>query len=294
MSLVLLESEADPASRGIAANLREREAWSPTGTMFQGRPVSGWDRNPKVLLASTPTLHIEAEGLDAQLRAAGVQPDVIIFLSKHKSESGRPTLTVHPVGNYGPAAFGGSPGRISPTSGPWLSHGLRCLHAARQAAEHPAEVSFEATHHGPLLDAPAFFIELGSAEPQWADPQGHAVVADAVVRLVERTPPDFPVTVGLGGGHYAPRFTEAALTKQVHFAHMLPAYHAEAAKDVDRLAAELVRASPGAGSVYYHDGTLPKTVRDRWLEALARQGLQRVESRTWPPLSGETFRRADH
>lgn len=294
MSIVLLESEADPASRGIAAALKRREEWSEAEATFQDRPVWNWGRDPNVLLASTPTLHIQAEGLDAQLRSAGIQPELIIFLSKHKSESGRPTLTVHPVGNYAQAAFGGTPGRLTPTPGPWLSQALRCLKAAQEAADYAAEVSFEATHHGPLLDAPAFFLELGSAETQWADPAGHRVLADAVVRLVEHAPPDYPVTVGLGGGHYAPRFTEAALTKQIHFAHMLPTYHAKGVQDVDRIAAELARASPGATTVYYHDGTLPKSVRDRWLEALARHGLQRVESRTWPALEEETFRRADH
>ncbi|MGE4577817.1 MAG: D-aminoacyl-tRNA deacylase, partial [Candidatus Methanomethylophilaceae archaeon] len=30
----------------------------------------------------------------------GVDPEMVIFMSRHSSESGRPALTVHPIGNY--------------------------------------------------------------------------------------------------------------------------------------------------------------------------------------------------
>ena len=32
------------------------------------------------------------------------------------------------------------------------------------------------------------------------------------------------MVIGIGGGHYAPRFSEVALSRRVSFGHMLPAY----------------------------------------------------------------------
>lgn len=278
--LLFLESTPDPASRGIARELRLKGNAVPNGATFDDHPVF---RSGEAILATTDELHIRAEGIDGRLKAAGLEFDRIVFLSKHRSESARPTLTAHPVGNPAAAEFGGAPGRLGPTDGVLLTSALRALAVARGLHAYSAEVSFEATHHGPLLETPSIFLELGSSEKEWEDPAGHAVLADAALALL-RPLPKFPVVVGLGGGHYGPRFTEAALTKSVHFAHMIPAHHAKAIDPLP-LAAEAVRASPGASGVYYHDGTLPAPVRDAWLAAFRSQGLPSVRSRDWAPYA---------
>lgn len=279
--LLFLECLQDPASRGIAQVLRERMDWVPSGCRFEGREVL---LAPGALLATLEGLHIRSEGVDARLREAGCSFDQIVFLSKHRSDSARPTLTAHPLGNFQKAEFGGQDASLTPAPGRLLTQALRALRDARDRTGYAAEVSFEATHHGPLLSTPAIFLELGSAEPQWDDPQGHAVVAEAAVKLLEPAP-DYPIVVGLGGGHYAPRFTEAALTKQVHFAHLVPTHHAREA-DPRTLAPRIAQASPDARGVYYHDGTLAGPVRDAWVAALRDQGLPPVKSRDWPLTRG--------
>jgi D-aminoacyl-tRNA deacylase len=54
------------------------------------------------------------------------------------------------------------------------------------------------------------FVELGSGEDEWADPAGARAVAEAILALadadVAADAPDGRQLVGLGGGHYAPRF----------------------------------------------------------------------------------------
>lgn len=286
MSLVLVESLPDVASVGIADALRARPGWSETSKRFDGRPV--WraeSRDGDVVLVTTAKHHIHAEGLDVDLRADGIAPSMVVFLSKHKSESGRPTLTAHPVGNYRDAALGGRPHTLTPVPAPHFTHMLRCLHRARERHRFPAEVSYEVTHHGPALETPAFFVELGSSETQWKDPAGHRVLADAVQEFLATPPGPYPVVIGLGGGHYAPRFTEAALTKRVHFAHLLPTYHAQHMEDPIAAVRELRRTSLGATGVYYHDGTLKKDQRERWLDAFRTEGLPQVESKVWPMLA---------
>lgn len=282
MSLVLVESLPDVASVGIAAALRARPGWVESPKRFEERPVWHYSGRPDCRLVTTSKHHIYAEALDVDLRAAGITPSTIVFLSKHKSESGRPTLTVHPLGNYRDAALGGKPATLTPVAAPEFTHMLRCLASAKTNAAFPAEVSYEVTHHGPLLETPAFFVELGSSDPQWQDPAGHAVLADAVTRFLETKPDEFPIMIGLGGGHYGPRFTDAALTKQVHFAHLLPSYHAEHVTDPGTMVRELKQACPGVSGVYYHDGTLKKEHRERWLQAFRDEGVPQVESKTWP------------
>jgi D-aminoacyl-tRNA deacylase len=256
-----------------------------TDLRVDGHPVERLPQLGDALLVRTPEVHITDETLDARLREAHVDADVIIFLSKHKSESGRPTLTAHPMGNYGPAQFGGRPHRLTPSPAAYLSQALRCLARARAEHDFPAEVSFEATHHGPLLETPSMFLELGSSEREWEDPRGHRVLADAVRLLLSQPVPEHPIVIGLGGGHYGPRFTEAVLGRRVSVAHILPTYHAKDAQDIEALAEETVRASPGAEAVYYQDGTIPKEPRERWLAAFNAQGLATASSKDWPSLT---------
>ncbi|MBI2077581.1 MAG: hypothetical protein HYT80_04305 [Euryarchaeota archaeon] len=282
MVRVLVESSPDPASVGIADALRTRPGWHRTNGSFEEAPL--WSRGD-TRLVTIDEVHIHAEGLDERLRRNGLAASSIVFLSKHKSQSGRPTLTAHPVGNFTKADFGGTPGRLTPCRGEQLTHMLRCLDVARRALEYPAEVAYETTHHGPLLDVPCLFVELGSSDAQWDDRAGHEVVAEAVTRFLDAAIPSYRIVAGLGGGHYAPRFTEAALSKQVHFSHMLPTHYAKAA-DPPSIAAEIRRASPGADAFYYHDGTLPREVREPWFAALQAAGLRKVDSSEWSPLAG--------
>ncbi len=239
--------------------------------------------HPHVRLVRTARLHLEAEPLVAGLRAAGVDPEVLVFLSKHKAASGRPSLTVHPVGNFAEAKFGGRPGRVSPAPAALQTELLRALARHRDAAGYAAEVTFEVTHHGPLVDVPACFLELGSAEPQWTDRDGASVVAHACLEAATRQPPPHPIVIGLGGGHYAPRFTEVALTRQVHFAHLVPSHAADAVSDAQAMLAELTLKSPGARGVYLHKGTLASGPVARWRDAAQALGLPFEESSSWAP-----------
>lgn len=289
--MLLVESEPDPASRGIAQALDRLADWQDTGARVEGQAVLAAPGSGAIRLR-TSRLHLHAEPLEPELAAAGMKPDLVVFLSKHAAQSGRPSLTVHPVGNFGDARYGGFPGRLTPALGRWQSHALRALADARRARDYPAEVTFEVTHHGPLLSRAALFIELGSGPAQWTDPMGAEVLARAAWELACASPPDHPIVVGLGGGHYAPRFTEAVLTRDVDVAHMVPAHACEAVADPGPLAQEVARASPGAAGVYVHRGTLDRRVEASWLEAFEAAGLPRVESRAWSPRS--RFSRGHH
>src|SRR5882672_8330585 len=92
----LVASEQDEASLNQRAALLELRSWSREDD-FAGRP--SW-RTKDMILVSIPELHLNRDHLDRDLESSfDGRPDLVVYLSKHRSESGRPSLTVHPIGN---------------------------------------------------------------------------------------------------------------------------------------------------------------------------------------------------
>jgi len=85
------------------------------------------------------------------------------------------------------------------------------------------KVSYECTHHGPSLDIPTMFAELGSSPEHWRDLQAAEVVARSVVNAL-CTRQTYPVALGIGGPHYNEKFTEMALGTWIAFGHIIPKY----------------------------------------------------------------------
>jgi len=271
---LLVASREDPASAVQREALLRIARWEDAGE-FAGRPAV---RHGEHVLVEISDLHLYHDHMDREARAVlGGTPEVVVFLSKHVSRSGTPSLTVHPIGNPGPADFGGRPGTLVPTAPRIMTEVLRAVR--REAAGLAYEVTFEATHHGPYLEAPAFFIEAGSTEREWGDP----AAAEALMRaLLSVRPGPSPVAIGVGGGHYVPRLTDVALSRDIAFGHLL-AGHAlpfltEAMID------QVVARTPGATLVYFHRKALEKgTLRDLQARFEAR-GLRSVREEDLAPL----------
>ena len=71
------------------------------------------------------------------------------------------------------------------------------------------EVSYECTHHGPSLNVPTMFVELGSSPQQWSDTKAAEAVAKAAMQAIA----NFGVSeekaaLGIGGTHYNQQFTK--------------------------------------------------------------------------------------
>jgi len=217
---VLLRSTEDPASMNIAGHFADLVRFTPEGT-FEGHPIM---RNDGWALVTSGDPHITNEGIDRRIAEAMGEPiDLLVFLSRHRSESGRRSLTVHPPGNPGGADFGGDPGFLAPVAPHAMTTALRRLNVAASGLDYA--VTFEVTHHGPRVEVPAFFIEIGSTGTEWTDPRAGAAVARAVAGLMDAIEVAPVVLIGIGGGHYAPRFTDVALSRRVSFGHMIPSYH---------------------------------------------------------------------
>lgn len=270
MRLMVCSTE-DEASVNIRDALAAAGGWKEEGT-FRGRPtmVRG-----ELLMVTIDTLHIYAEDLDREVEEGTGRPvDEVVFLSRHRAASGKPTLTVHPIGNWGRADFGGRAGTLVPPA-PALMTSL--LGEVRRNAEGlPFEVAFEVTHHGPFLSRPTLFIEIGSSEATWGDKDAAAAIARSLLDVdVQR----HPVAIGIGGGHYAPRFTEVALSRKVSFGHMLPAYAMDLADpDGLRQRIEMALRVSGAGMAYVHKKSMKRSEATAVAALVRELGAEPVDS----------------
>ncbi|HUJ78405.1 MAG TPA: D-aminoacyl-tRNA deacylase, partial [Thermoplasmata archaeon] len=266
---VIVLSEEDPVARALHA------IWG-TGAP-ELAPVDGAPPRtlaPGVVTLRRATLHIRDDDLDRRLPPElRAQRPTLIFPSVHRSRSGVRCLPVHPIGNPGPdAELGGRPGELVPTSPRLMASALRRL-AEGAPADFPA--TFEATHHGPSVGLPAFFVEVATGDDDRPDPAAVRHLAE-VLRDLEPDPGD-RVAVGVGGGHYAPRFTDLALRRRWAFGHLLPRHALDAAGPA--LLARALNATPGA------EGFVPARAQDR--DAFAARGTARWLRETEAPPRGD-------
>jgi D-aminoacyl-tRNA deacylase len=278
---LLICSEADNASINIRDRILELEDFSHEGN-FDGHPVLRFD---DMVMVTIHDLHIYAEDIDLSIcEELNVEPDVIIFLSRHRAASRIPTLTVHPIGNHGDADFGGRERTLVPASPHLMTSMLRRL--TMEAANLDYQVSYEVTHHGPHISSPTIYIEIGSDESMWDDRNAAAAIARTVLHAgVEIN----PTVIGIGGGHYAPRFTEMALTRKVSFGHMVPNY-ALKGSDADSTKEIILRAlvkSGNASMAYIHKKSMKRSEATSLRNMLSDMGVKVVEGKDLDPFESE-------
>jgi len=225
----IVYSVLDPAGKNIADRLREEFGFAPAAPIA-GRPA--WS-NGRFSLVEISDRTVTADYLD-ELKA-----DLIVFASRHKSQSGRPTLTAHACGNWNERAeFGGVPRTLAPTNAHAIAAALRSYagnEAVRTGALSGFEVIMECTHHGPLLATPFLFVEIGSSEKEWGIPEAGKAAAEACLAACaagsegsvgvsggagER------VAIGIGGIHYPHEISKEVLRpgSATAVGHVCPKY----------------------------------------------------------------------
>lgn len=153
------------------------------------------------------------------------QSELLVYASTHRSESKRPTFTVHVPGNWNNADLGGT-ARTLNICNPSAMKSILCkMNELSQKSALKWPVSLEVDHHGPTLSSPILFAEIGSGEEEWANEIAGEIAADAIMHGIasEKT---FPAYLGLGGMHYASKFNGYEVGGEICMSHMLPKYHA--------------------------------------------------------------------
>ncbi len=273
MKLIVTSSE-DPASMNIRERLLDLRVWKEEG-VFSGHPVFAFD---DFVMVQVDRIHLDEDHIDG--RVGGELEKSIsttIFVSRHSSESRIPTLTVHPIGNYSKADYGGVDRTLSPASPQLMTEALRML--AKNANGLDFKVSFETTHHGPLTDGPAFYIEIGSYDDLWTRKDAAAAIAKTILETEDR---EYPTLTCVGGGHYAPRFTDLALSRKVAVGHMAANYALDALDERNVL--QMSERSGDVKRVYFHRKSMPKPAYRNLVEKFASLGMEEARSDDFDPL----------
>jgi D-aminoacyl-tRNA deacylase len=232
MAKTIVCTALDPVSRLVRDSLISTLELSHEGRIGKYRSFEGGN----IRLVDIECNHIDAAMLDAE-----VPSELFVFPSVHASVQGIISFTTHPEGNWGPRAdLGGKPYSISVAAPISM---LSVLHSLSQNTPGPG-VSYEATHHGPLLDTPSLFVEIGGA-PDSVNGEYTKVVAKAIAELVlSDEQPEFDrIAVGIGSGHYPARFTALALEGKFAFSHIMSKYYTD---NINMLEAAFSRSKPKA------------------------------------------------
>ena len=176
--------------------------------------------------------------------ATGEKPQEIIFPSRHSAASGNASLTLHPIGTM-QVPFDQTPdygGRAAdcPPPNPRIAAWWRELNRVADGMA-DFDLSLETTHHGPWIETPSLFIEIGSTAETWGHKEAAKVLAGIIYRGLGLDggdglgvwQGDGQVVVTLGGGHYAPRGNLLASHDNVWIGHMLATYALPFTKDED-------------------------------------------------------------
>ncbi len=134
-------------------------------------------------------------------------------------------LSVHTPGNFAEAGLGGLPRLLSVSPANAMRNALKALLHYREQLNLHYEVSYECTHHGPSLNVPAMFVELGSSPTQWGDLLAAEAVGHATLSaIVNFSSLPSSAVLGIGGTHYNHKFTLMGLVGEAAFGHMIPKY----------------------------------------------------------------------
>ena len=231
MSTLLVASRADPASMTLYDAITCHRSWTELqcsmGVLTNCEQIDAF-------LLLIDELHVTADGLDEEVeRQISGKVDNVVVLSKHYSSSGRPAMTVHPIG----VTSGGSIGERGMSGGrfgtlvpphPKIAHVIRALLrvADNRTKLDGFDVTLEATHHGPLLSTPTMYVEIGSSSAEWSDRELAEIWMDTLDRSLfdPSWRPSKRWILCIGGGHYAPRHKDVISRSNQDVGHILPSY----------------------------------------------------------------------
>lgn len=220
--ILLAASQKDLASVNIAEQILSHYQFNLTKENFGDALVYKAEiRGKKITLAMLNEELIYAQNITEFFPLL----ELVVFISRHSSVSGTPTLSVHTPGNLGEAKLGGIPRRVSVSPANAMLKALKKMAKLVKERRLKYEVSYECTHHGPSLEVPAMFVELGSSPEQWNDFIAAEVVAHAAMEAVLGFDGmQGKAVLGIGGLHYNEKFTMMALENSIAFGHMIPKY----------------------------------------------------------------------
>lgn len=176
---------------------------------------------------------IYAENLDREINA-----DVLIFATKHQSKAGTKSLSVHVPGNFGKAEMGGKDKTlcIAPASllkamfvelnenGKGLEGSVTCVPTSPSQSSGSYEITLETVHHGPCLEKPAMFIEIGSSINEWKIKEAGEIIAKTIMNVLSKEIKECKAVIAIGGPHYPREYNKFLLRTGYAIGQICPEY----------------------------------------------------------------------
>lgn len=230
--IAIIASSKDPAGVNIRNNLIESFGFEKADEKFYNNDVLSYGkiRNKAIKLYLIKDDLIFAENIDKKINA-----DTFIFASKHRSKENTPSFSVHPIGNWNKAEFGGNEKSLCPSSAVLLKNLFFELNNFAKDANF--ELTMEATHHGPYVEKPAVFVEIGSTDKEWSDEINGEIISKTIIEALNNENRNYKIAVGIGGPHYCNNFNKIVLRTDIAISHICPKFH------LDKLDESLIKQS---------------------------------------------------
>ena len=169
---------------------------------------------------------IYAENIDKTLLK---NYDFIIFASKHASEKKVKAFSIHAPGNWHKAELGGKNETVCKTSALFMKHIFQILNKNNYLRDY--HTTLECTHHGPYIEKPCLFIEIGSSEKEWKDAKAGEIIAKTIAEAIKTQEKikkqDWSPCLIIGGGHYNQAANKIMLRTNYAVGHICPKYMLE-------------------------------------------------------------------
>ncbi len=262
MKFAVIVSPKDPAGITIKEALMRMYEFKDAEKEYDGHPVYEFQN---IELYTTDTDSIHCEDIDNKINA-----DMFIFATKHESKAGIPSLSVHTTGNWGKAeGYGGKDRKLCVAPAGYLKEGLIFLENNNKVG---FDVVQECTHHGPYLEKPVMFIEIGGSEKQWKNKDAAEIIAAAIVHINMVEPRLFKTAMGIGGLHTTPNFRKIMLNTDVAIGHICPKYQLENL-DGDIIVQAIKNTKPAAAEMAILDWKGLGQEKDRIVSLLQELGI---------------------
>lgn len=178
-------------------------------------------------LKDIPIYYTEEDIIYSEKAAEKIKEDFIIFASKHRGKKEK-MLSLHAPGNWKQADLGGKPNIVCKTSSLILKIFFQELN---KNILDEWTATLECTHHGPYIEKPCLFIEIGSSEKEWPDKKAGKAIAETIKNAIEKInnlnnsdKKESKTAIGIGGPHYCPNFNKIQLNSQYAISHIIPQY----------------------------------------------------------------------
>lgn len=268
---LLVFSESDKAGVNIAKALINRHGFEKSGETYHGKPIYKLNVKDEIIML----VSIVGDIVDSQFIERDFKPSLVVFLSRHASLSGTATLSAHAPGNLGPETYGGLPCKLSIAPANAMKAALFEMNKLVEERGLKFRVSYEATHHGPSLDIPSMFVEIGSTQKEWEDVEAGEVVAEAAMAAVQCIP-RFQAVLAVGGPHYNPKFTNVGLWRDLAPAHIVSKYALENLKNIHILKTCVERTLEKVRCALIDWKGIPGGIRGEVVDYLKSIGLDMV------------------